>query len=293
MAPQITLSGFATALFSSWYFCHEMGILFDCGDGASSHLLQKSRKINHVFISHADRDHLCGLMQFCQLNGREGLNIYYPKDCGTFPNLEDFLSKFDPHVASSRWIPLDIDSEIVIRKDLIVRVIQNRHVDLSRGVKSLSFVVERVSKKLKPEMSGKSGSELAAIRSEMGEQAISNTQRSPLLVYSGDTPVEFDGRYNDTEILIHEATFLVEDELDDNPIRNKHSSLDRVIEMVAKTKVQHLILGHFSSRFSDSEIDSAIRYEVKKYPSFPAQVYRVHPSKMYRNIFSDSILEVE
>ncbi len=50
-----------------------------------------------MFISHADRDHLTGLLQFNQLNARSGFPvIYYPKDCGSFPALKEFTTKFDP-----------------------------------------------------------------------------------------------------------------------------------------------------------------------------------------------------
>ena len=76
-----TITAYSTALFSTWIFIEELGLLFDAGDGVAAGLLQKSRKIKHVFISHADRDHLTGLMQLNQLNSRAGFpKIYYPKD---------------------------------------------------------------------------------------------------------------------------------------------------------------------------------------------------------------------
>ncbi|MBS1605964.1 MAG: RNAse Z, partial [Bacteroidetes bacterium] len=50
---QLTITGYSTALFSTWYFIEEWGILFDAGEGLISSLLQKSRKIDQVFISHA------------------------------------------------------------------------------------------------------------------------------------------------------------------------------------------------------------------------------------------------
>ncbi|HEV7780957.1 MAG TPA: MBL fold metallo-hydrolase [Chitinophagaceae bacterium] len=79
------ITGYSTALFSTWYFIEEAGILFDCGDGCSAGLLQKSRKVKNIFISHADRDHLTGLLQFCQLNNREDLpKVFYSADCDSF-----------------------------------------------------------------------------------------------------------------------------------------------------------------------------------------------------------------
>jgi ribonuclease BN (tRNA processing enzyme) len=81
----MNLTGYSTALFSTWYLIEEFGVLFDAGDGVVAHLLQKAMKAKYVFISHADRDHLTGLSQFVQLNSRDGFpKIYYPKDCGSF-----------------------------------------------------------------------------------------------------------------------------------------------------------------------------------------------------------------
>ena len=151
MSRDLTITGYSTAMFSTWYFCDEMGILFDCGDGVCSGLVQKARKIKHVFISHADRDHLAGVLQFNQLNGRPG----------------------------SQWIPIEPGFEIRVREDLAVSAIENRHVPPESGVtKSLSYRVETISRKLKPELVGKPGSEIAARRKQHGEEAISDISRS-------------------------------------------------------------------------------------------------------------------
>lgn len=100
----LNISGYSTALFSTWYFIEELGLLLDAGDGLTATLLQKARKVEHVFISHADRDHLTGLLQFNQLNAREGFpKIYYPFHCGSFPALEEFTKRFDPHVKGTVW----------------------------------------------------------------------------------------------------------------------------------------------------------------------------------------------
>ena len=113
---QLTITAFSTALFSTWYFIDELGILFDAGDGVSAHLLQKARKVKHAFISHADRDHISGLIQFNQLNARDGFpKIYYPKDSGSFPALADFAAKFDPHVSGSEWHPIGFDESIFLQ----------------------------------------------------------------------------------------------------------------------------------------------------------------------------------
>lgn len=272
------ITGYSTALFSTWYLVEDFGVLFDCGDGVCAGLLQKARKVKHVLISHADRDHLAGLLQFLQLNGRVGLTIYYPKDCGSFPALAEFSQRFDPHSSGTQWRPISPGDEIEIRDNLVVRAIENRHVPTDgTQAKSLTYVAESVSRKLKPELRGLSGKEIAEARKQHGADSISDQSRSVELIYSGDTPIETDGRYNDTKILIHEATFLTRAEIDpDNPKRNKHSSLDAVMEMVADSRIQALILGHFSSRYSTDQIDAAITQETTRC-GLKIPVFRVAP----------------
>ena len=260
MSSATKIVGYSTALFSTWYFVEQYNALFDCGDGVVAHLMQKSRKVKHCFVSHADRDHLTGLLQFQQLNGRSDLNIYYPKDCGSFPALAEFTRRFDHLITGTRWHGIQSDQSVSLRADLKVRAIANGHVTKhSDQIKSLSFVVERTRRKLKPEYQSMDPQQIASIRKEKGEDAITDAVRNTELIYSGDTPIERDGRYQGTKTLIHEATFLTRDELTPNhPYRNKHSSLDDVMQIVADSSIQNLVLGHFSSRYSDEQILDAV-----------------------------------
>ena len=47
--------------------------------------------------------------------------------------------------------------------------------------------------------------------------------------------------------------------------KNKHSKLEEVIEMVSHSNVKHLILGHFSSRYSQEQIDQEVKRLKHKY----------------------------
>lgn len=285
---QLTITGYSTALFSTWYFIEEWGILFDAGEGLMSALLQKSRKIDHVFISHADRDHITGLLQFNQLNARPGYPImYYPKDAGSFPALEAFSKKFDPHVARTTWTPVTEGDEIPIAKDLLVKPVRNGHVPVDAHIiKSLGYTVVQTRKKLKPEFAHLSGQELRQLADQQGRDSFSMELRVNLLAYSGDTPVEDGAKWDNTEILIHEATFLDNGE----PVKtrdygNKHSCLEEVIEMVSSLHIGQLILGHFSSRYSPEEIDRAIKDLCEKY-AINIPVRRVLPGETVHDLLN-------
>jgi ribonuclease Z len=278
---QLTITGYSTALFSTWYFIEEWGICFDAGDGLISALLQKSHKIDHVFLSHADRDHLTGLLQFNQLNARPGYPVmHYPVDAASFLALERFSKQFDTQVDRTVWLTATDGVEIAIAKDLLVRPMRNGHVPAAPHIiKSLGYQVIQTRKKVRPEFAYLSEDQLRQLAETAGRDSFSMEVREPLLGYSGDTPVEDGAKWNGTRILIHEATFLGHGEgVKERNYGNKHSTLDEVMEMVASIRVGQLILGHFSSRYSPAEIDSAIRNRCDKYAiSFP--VYRVLPGE--------------
>lgn len=291
---QLTITGYSTALFSTWYFIDELGLLFDAGDGVTSALLQKSRKINHVFISHADRDHLTGLLQLNQLNAREGYPVIcYPKNCASFPFMEDFSKKFDPHISGTVWQPVSENEEIRIKDDIIVQTIRNGHVPAKPELtKSLSFKVFQTKRKLKSELAGLSGEEIRKYGEVYGKENTSYEVRTNILSYSGDTPVDDLHRWDDTKILIHEATFLDrEEEIKLYAHKNKHSRLDEVMEMVSGSNIETLILGHFSSRYSAEQINNSIRELCERY-AINIPVFSVLPGETVFDILKGKPLSL-
>lgn len=283
---KFTISGYSTALFSTWYFVEELNLLLDCGDGVISNLLQKSRKVENVFVTHADRDHLTGLLQFNQLNARPGFPvIHYPKDCGSFAALEEFSKKFDPHVGGSVWKPLVDGERTWIKKDIYVQAIRNHHVPCAKDVfKSFGYKVVQVKSKLKPEYLSLKPLEIRDAIEKLGDSEVCDLVETNLLSFSGDTPVENFEHWKDANVLIHEATFLGGSE--DAHIQthgNKHSNLEDVMRAVSQTNIKTLVLGHFSSRYPEEQIDAKIAEYVRKF-GISIPVYRILPGQFVRNI---------
>ena len=289
---QLTITGYSTALFATWYFIDEYGLLLDAGDGFIAALLQKSRKVKHVFISHADRDHLTGLFQFNQLNARPGFPImYYPKDSASFPTMEAFSKAFDRQVSKTVWKPLGAGEKIFVKDNLYVEAIQNGHVDVKDGItKSLSYKVFETKRKLRPEWSHLSGEEIRQLSLEKGKDFLTYEVSNCIIGYSGDTPVEDIERWDNCRILIHEATFLGGNE--DIPVRthgNKHSTLEEVMEMVSNTHIEQLILGHFSSRYSPEQINKSILQLCDKY-GINIPVFRILPGQIVNDILNQQAI---
>lgn len=289
MKPQrmnynITL--YSTALFSTWINIEELNLLFDAGDGVCAGLLQKARKIKHVFITHPDRDHLTGLHQFVQLNARKDFPIiHYPKDSGSFPALQNFIGKFDPHVEELQWKAIQHGSELNIKPNIIVEALHNEHIPCPPEVnKSLSYKVWNVKHKLKPEFANYSGKEIKALIDEYGKTLTQEEQRENIISYSGNTPVDNYEKWNNSNVLIHEATFLKEDTKAQMKLKgNGHSTLEDVMQMVSEIEVKQLVLTHFSSRYGKGEITDAVLKSIKDY-NIQIPVHVVYPGEVHRDI---------
>ena len=287
----LSISGFSTALYATWYFVDELGLLLDCGDGACAGLLQKSRKVRTIAISHADRDHLTGLPQFLQINVREkGLPlVIHPRDCGSFPALRDFLHDFDRfHLEAGEgniWKPFEPGALHSLGKSKArLEAIRNRHIEAGGDqVRSLSYRVIQEHHRLKPECQGWSSEAIAETRNRLGDAAVMDFDSRSLLIYSADTPIEDSRFWGDTGVLIHEATFLHSEDAVSRGQDLRHSALDQVIPMATNLKLEALILGHFSTRYSHGEIRAAIAEECRRHrPNFP--VFAVLPGEVNHDI---------
>jgi ribonuclease Z len=280
--PPFNITGYSTALFSTWYFVDELRLLFDAGDGLSAALLQKGRRVKHIFISHPDRDHLGGLFQFHQLNAREDWpRIYYPKDSRSFPFMQAFLKSFDPHVSGAIWQPIEDGETIWIGKGIGVEAIRNEHIPAPPGVsKSFGFKVFEKKQKLHPDLQGLPAEQIQKIVLERGKDQTTVSQRIDLLAYSGDTPIGLPSLWQGVKTLIHEATFLEnEGQVLNSEHLSKHSTLEQVLNMVAQTDVEQLILGHFSTRYDAAQIDERIQECIQKL-GIKIPVHRILPGQV-------------
>lgn len=184
---------------------------------------------------------------------------------------------------------MEENESIQIKPNVFVQPIRNNHVAAdSFTYKSFGYQVYQTKSKLKEEYAKLPQQQINHLLNELGKEKMSETIRISLLAYSGDTPVDNYEKWNNTKILIHEATFLEKAELDKLNIRgNKHSSLDEVLKMVADLNVETLILGHFSSRYSGEQINDRIKLLCNEY-KIKIPVYSILPGINYRDILKNN-----
>ena len=272
------VSGFSTARYATWYYLEQHKLLFDAGDGVAAALGSKCRRVQHVFLSHADRDHIGGLLQLNQLaaNVESPVHYYYPKDSGSFPAFRGFLERFDPNLPRCEWVPVQAGDRIEIGRQHIVEVGENAHIahaarSDSGQTKSLDFLLMEQRKRLKPEFAHMSGDEIAALRVVRGNAFVTETYELRRFGYSGDTPGFDVARWAGTEVLAHEATFIAPDTGD-----RGHSELSSVIAAACEADLKALILGHFSDRYKPEKINAEITKYCEQY-GLSCPVYALLP----------------
>jgi ribonuclease Z len=284
----LTISGFSTALFSTWLFVEQWRLLFDAGDGAVAGLLTRSRKAETIAVTHADRDHLTGLPQLLQLNGRDQLpRVLYPKDAGSFPALASFLARFDPETsARARWQPVAPEDRVALREGLHLRVLPNAHwVDVPAGqTKCVGYLVEETRRVLRPEFRGHSQRELDVLRGQRGREALTVEETVDLLTFTGDTPIVDPRVWGRPRVLIHEATFLEAERAAASTRRNRHSQVAEAVDVALAVAPEVLVLTHFSSRYAVRQVVEAVRREAAARRA-PFPIWVVPPGEVVRDLF--------
>ena len=246
--------------------------LIDCGEGTQVQLRRyriKFSRIKHIFISHLHGDHyfgLIGLISTFMLLGRETeLHVYGPKGIKELILLQLKLGK--------AWFNYPIifhelenkESELIFEDDKVtVHTVPLKHRIYTNGFVFREKLGERridisAVQNAKIDMSYynkiKQGFD---VENEVGElipnQSITFDPDPPKsYAFCSDTQYfpECIPNIKDVTALYHEATFLNEHE--QMCKKTRHSTAEHAAKIAKEANVGKLILGHYSTRYSNIE----------------------------------------
>jgi ribonuclease Z len=244
---------FSKALYSTWVYYSPDRILFDCGEGVSTILENKVFAIKHVFLSHGHADHISGLMGLINVRNNamgdheKELRVYYPAGSYFISELITYFSRTNRNLQYDlEWIPLKPGDRVPLLSGRHPRYIEAFATVHTRGEPSLGYNVCEVRRRLKPEYRDLPQEEIVALVRAGKKEEISETYVHYLFSYGGDSVPLNPRLVSGTEVLLHEATFLE----DEDRKEYKHSTVWEAIEVAKKAGVQkELILFHLSSRY--------------------------------------------
>lgn len=250
--------------------------LIDCGEGTQVELRRnkiKFSKIEHVFISHLHGDHCYGLVglisTFRLLNRKTDLHVYGPKGIKEIITLQLKLSnswtnyQLYFHELESKKPQLLFEDDKVT-----VETIPLKHRIYTNG---FLFKEKPGSRKLLIDEITRYNIDVSLYQSvKMGKDVVSNNGKlipNHLVTADPDPPKSYafcsDTMFDpgivpqimNSTILYHESTFLEENVELAEP--TKHSTAIQAATIAKEANVQSLILGHFSTRYSNLSLFKA------------------------------------
>jgi ribonuclease Z len=220
----------------------ELGLALDIGRCPKTLV-----SVPHVFVTHAHLDHALGIPYYAAQRALRRLppgTVYVPAE-----NRDDYLELMALHEKlEGQSYPLVIrgvpaGDEVRVRRSLVVKAHRATHRVVANA---WELIEERL--KLRPELSGASGSEIARIRSEEGD--VTEPHRTSLLFYTGDTDrriLESNEALFRSEVLVIECSF-VRDGDQERAQRYTHIHLDDIFEFAGRFENRLILLTHFSLR---------------------------------------------
>ena len=228
----------------------ELGLVLDAGASPRS-----SGGIDTILLSHGHVDHAGALPALLGIRALHG-KLKPPRVVMPAEIVDDLRAGLDALSRLQRF-PLDIDAigmrpgdEVALRGDLLVRAVRTFH-----PVPSLGYVIVRRVAKLRPELVGLSGPDIAA-RRRAGEDVTYPEDRLEL-AYATDTlatALDHAPALLRARVLIVECTFLDERKPIADARAGCHIHLDELIERADRFENEHVVLMHFSQLYRPDEI---------------------------------------
>jgi ribonuclease Z len=258
------IRGHSKAMYSTWFLYRPDGLLFDCGEGVALTLNTQVFAVNTILLSHGHLDHIMGLPGFfftrsaARGDKMKPLRIVHPAADKDIHRLKDYINgSFQGQHALKfplKWVEVRPGDTIHICDRRWIRTFATRH-DPERITVGYELLESR--KKLREGLRGLPGKDIAAMV-KRGEQVWDEVPRR-VLVYTGDTMVQDLEVFENTELVMHEATFVNREDVK----YDSHSLADDVLEVMAKRKPKELMLMHFSTRYSPAMCGASVRSKAK------------------------------
>ncbi len=281
---------------------YERFFLIDCGEGTQIQLRRnkiKFGRINHIFISHLHGDHIYGLFgllsSFNLLDRTEDLHIYAhePLKKGIRYMIRNYEGRFN---YSIRFHPLDPHQQHKIYEDLRLSVyaFPLRHsipssgflfVEKPRELNIRKGYVKKYNISVRQIQQIKNGADFVPENGPVipNEQITEPPYRQRSYAFCTDTAYDESviPYIRQADLLYHEATFA--DEHQDQAEATLHATARQAGKIAQKAGVKQLIIGHFSARYKEEQINRLLEEAREEFASTQlAYDGLVHPIYPYR-----------
>jgi len=252
------IEGYSQALYSTWFYYRPDRLLLDAGDGLCSILKSRIFGVEGVLLSHGHIDHISGLpslvnIRSTEANSNKPLTIYHPRKDRDIKRLREYLrdSIYNIYFPLD-WVGLKPGDEIPLTRGGGAHLIQTFETYHQPYEATLGYRVIEARKKLKPEYAHLSQDRIKELKES---EDITEVHYHTILAYGGDGAPLQPEDVEEADVLIHESTFLKDEDKD----YKIHSTAREAVEVAMEAEVKQLIMFHFSSRYKLEEIEEGIK----------------------------------
>lgn len=231
----------------------QLDVCFDIGKAPEQII-----SINHVLLTHGHMDHAAGFAYYLSQRNFCGIapgTIYAPLNLlAPMREIIDAWGRLDGNKVPGNLVGVKAGDEFQIKPNLSVRVFPTKH-----GGDSVGYSIIEKRKKLKPEYSRLTGSQIIELKKQ-GIQ-IDYPFDVPIVTYIGDTQyVDFSqlDYIMKSKILIAECTFYETDHTG-RAEAGKHMHINEFAKLLEKLQNEHIIIAHTTQRTPMWEIHKILK----------------------------------
>jgi ribonuclease Z len=249
-------------MFSNWLWHRPLQLLIDAGEGAQLALGTQVFSPSTLAITHGHSDHVLGVpglvaaRRFGKGAVEKPLTIVFPEGSRGVQAVRELLgTAYHGVVFPLTWIAATPGSAVPLGKGRQLEAIAVRH---TANEPALGYRVTETRRRLKPQFASMPQTDIEAAAREGRRDELLEDASHVLFAHSGDAMPLDPALVMKADLLVHDATFLEEDDRRE-PI---HATTEEALAVARQADVKTLILYHLSIRYDRATAIPALRAQV-------------------------------
>lgn len=236
-------------MYANWLWHRPLQLLIDAGEGLQLALGSNVFSPSWLAITHGHSDHVLGVAgllaarKFGKGATDKPLTILFPEGSQGVQAVRDYLGRaYAGVVFPVTWLPVNAGLSTPFGKGRSLEAIDVRHTSNEHAV---GYRVIETRRRLKPEFAALPQAEIEAAARRGERDAMLEDTTHVVFAHSGDAMPIDPSLVKDADVLVHDATFLHEDDRRE-PI---HATTEEALDVARHANVKTLILYHLSIRY--------------------------------------------